>query len=66
MQTVYKGIIDVSPKKEVLFLEQRLPYAHLTEKQLEKIKETEAMVNQQPDRNEENEIILLAFKQEGR
>ncbi len=47
-------------------MHQKLPYAHLTEKQLEKIKETEAMVNQQPDRNEENEIILLAFKQEGR
>lgn len=42
-----------------------LPFARLTEKQLEKLKETETFINRQPDRNtEEEEIILLAFKQE--
>ncbi len=43
----------------------RLPYAHLTDKQLDKLKETETFLNRQPDRgSEEEEIILLAFKQE--
>lgn len=49
-------------------MEQHLPpYARLTEKQLQKLKETEKFLNQQPDRgSEEEEIILLAFTQEDR
>lgn len=48
-------------------MQEHLPFAHLTDKQLDKIKEAEKFLNRQPDRGtEEKEIILLAFKQDNR
>jgi hypothetical protein len=52
--------------KEVLDMEREcLPYARLTEKQLEKLQDAEKFLNRQPDRGpQEEEIILLAFRRQ--
>ena len=48
-------------------MKEHLPFANLTEKQLDKLKETESVMNRQAESSTgEEEIILLAFKQEGR
>lgn len=48
-------------------MKEHLPFANLTEKQLDKLKETESLINRQGEStSEESDIILLAFKQEGR
>ncbi len=48
-------------------MESKLPYAHLTEKQLDKIKQVEEFINTQPDRDTpgpNSEVILLAIAKE--
>ncbi len=48
-------------------MKEHLPFANLTEKQLDKLKETESLINRQAESStDEADIFLLAFKQEGR
>lgn len=48
-------------------MKEHLPFANLTEKQLDKLKEAENQINRQAQStSDEEDIILLAFKQEGR
>jgi hypothetical protein len=67
IETPTAGNTTTTLNEEVCFMKEHLPFAHLTEDQLNKLKETESLINRQAESSkDETDIILLAFKQEGR
>jgi hypothetical protein len=67
IETLPRGNTTNTLNEEAYVMKEHLPFANLTEKQLDKLKEAESLLNSQAESSsEEADIILLAFKQEGR